>query len=270
MKSILLHVAEDPGFEGRMQAALDVARAFNGHLHLLQARRIPAYFGADAAGFGAGAALVAELMEQEAKIGAAARARIEGELGREDVGWSFAEAMGEPADSLIAASTLNDLVVMSLTKAGDAPQASVAEVVIRADTPVLAIPPGWSGLDIGKPALVAWKPSAESAKALKAAVPFLLKASSVSILVVDPHDGGDLPPLDAAAYLSRVGVKAEVVTRQSAGQGVSAAINAAARELQAGLVVMGAYSRSRTIQFLLGGVTRDFLDGSPVPLLMSH
>jgi nucleotide-binding universal stress UspA family protein len=270
VKSILLHVAEDSGFAGRLEAALDVTRATGGHLSLLQTRRVPAYFGADAAGFGAGAALVAELLEQEAKIGAEARARIEAQLVREDVSWTFSDAMGEPAESLIAASTLNDLVVMSLAQPGEAPQAAVADVVIRSDTPVLAMPPGSAGFQVGRPAVVGWKPTAESAKALKAAAPFLRLASSVAIVVVDPAEAGDLPPTEAATYLSRHGIKADVMERRSGGQSVSQTLNQAVSEIGAGLLVMGAYSRSRALQFLLGGVTKDFLDGSPVPLLMAH
>ncbi|MCS6986040.1 MAG: universal stress protein [Sphingomonadaceae bacterium] len=270
MKSILLHVADDPGFEGRLQAALDLARAFSGHLHGLQPRRIPAYFGADAAGFGAGAALVAELIDQEAKLAQALRERLEARLAHEDVPFTIAEAVGEPAEMLIQAASLQDLVVMSLAKAGHAPQAAVPEVVVRADTPVLAIPQGHMGFDPGRPALVAWKPTVESAKAVRAAVPLLARAASVTILVVDPGDETDLPPTEAARYLSRHGVRAEMAVRQSGSMKVADTLIAAARELEAGVLVMGAYSRSRTIQFLMGGVTRDFLEQAPLPLFMVH
>jgi nucleotide-binding universal stress UspA family protein len=270
MKSILLHVAEDPGFEGRLQAALTLARTLKGHVHCLQPRRIPAYFGADAAGFGAGAALVAELIEQEAAIGKAVRDRVEARLAREDVRFTWEDSIGEPADRLIEASVLQDLIVMSLVRHGETPQASVAEVLVRADTPVLAMPAGETGFDPAKPAIVAWKASAENAKALRYAVPLLRLAASVRILVIDPPEGSDLPPIDAAAYLSRHGIHAEVIDRRAGSDGVAGTLVATAREHGAGLMVMGAYSRSRTIQFLLGGVTRSFLETSPIPLFMAH
>jgi nucleotide-binding universal stress UspA family protein len=270
MKSILLHVSEDKGFEGRLQAALDLARSFGAHLTCMQPRRIPAYFGADAAGFGAGAALVAELIEQEAKLGREIRGRIEANLANEDVAFSWEEGIGEPADLLIGASILADLVVMSLPAPGETAQASVAEVVVRADTPVLAIPPGSGGFDVSRPAMIAWKPGTESAKAVRAAVPLLARASSVTIVLIDAPEGGDLPPTDAARYLSRHGIMAEVQDRRTGGHGVAAALQQAARDLDAGMMVMGAYSRSRAIQFLLGGVTKEFLEASPVPLLMAH
>ncbi|MDX1704625.1 MAG: universal stress protein, partial [Altererythrobacter ishigakiensis] len=37
MKSILLHIGDDEGLEARMQVALDLARAFEGHITCLQA-----------------------------------------------------------------------------------------------------------------------------------------------------------------------------------------------------------------------------------------
>ncbi|WP_194751885.1 universal stress protein [Thermaurantiacus tibetensis] len=270
MKSILLHVAPDADFPGRKEAALDVARAFGGHVHCLQPRRIPAYFGADAAGFGAGAALVAELIEQETEAARQFRQKVEADLAKEDVPFSWEDAVGEPADLLIEGSILMDLIVMSLSSPGTTPQASVAEVLVRAETPVLALPPGHVGIDLTKRAVVAWKASMESAKALRAAVPMLALAEEVVVVVVDPPEGGDLPPTEAARYLSRHGISAHVKDRRTGGQGVAETLAQTVRELGAGWMVMGAYSRSRTIEFLLGGVTRDFLDSSPVPLVMAH
>ena len=45
---------------------------------------------------------------------------------------------------------------------------------------------------------------------------------------------------------------------------------AKARELGAGLVVLGAYGHSRIREFVLGGATRHALSTMTVPLLMSH
>jgi hypothetical protein len=47
VKSILLHVYDDTGFEGRLQAALDLARAFEGHITCLHATPLEDYLAAD-------------------------------------------------------------------------------------------------------------------------------------------------------------------------------------------------------------------------------
>jgi nucleotide-binding universal stress UspA family protein len=44
----------------------------------------------------------------------------------------------------------------------------------------------------------------------------------------------------------------------------------ACRELQAGLVVMGAYGLSILYEFFLGSVTRTMLAESPAPLFLYH
>jgi nucleotide-binding universal stress UspA family protein len=43
-----------------------------------------------------------------------------------------------------------------------------------------------------------------------------------------------------------------------------------ARDLDAGMVVMGAYGHSRLREYVLGGATRTALSTMSVPLLMSH
>jgi nucleotide-binding universal stress UspA family protein len=51
---------------------------------------------------------------------------------------------------------------------------------------------------------------------------------------------------------------------------VADALIGAAESWAPAYVVMGAYGHSRVREFLLGGVTRDMLMRSPVPLLMAH
>jgi nucleotide-binding universal stress UspA family protein len=43
-----------------------------------------------------------------------------------------------------------------------------------------------------------------------------------------------------------------------------------AADLEADLIVMGAYGHSRVRELVLGGVTRTLLDTMTVPVLMSH
>lgn len=54
------------------------------------------------------------------------------------------------------------------------------------------------------------------------------------------------------------------------GSSVAAALADIARELEAGLIVMGAYGRSTLHEFFLGSVTRTMLAESPVPLFLYH
>ena len=271
MKSILLHVGDDAHFESRLQGALDLARFTGGHLECLQTRRVPGFLGADAAGFAGSAAMVVQLMEDEAKLAEDERRKLAKRLDGEGVAYSFVEALGEPGQTLVDRSLLADAIVMTLASGGQRDLAqALAAVVTHADAPVLAVPQGASRIALEKPVLVAWKPTKEAAHAVKRAIPLLQKSARVDILTIDPVGGGDFPPLAVAAYLSRHGVKAELHERTAGGGSTSDTLLATARELGSGLVVMGGYGRSRAMEFLLGGVTRRLLSSADIPLLLAH
>ena len=53
-------------------------------------------------------------------------------------------------------------------------------------------------------------------------------------------------------------------------EGVGATLLAHAADWSADAVIMGAYGHSRLREVILGGVTRDMLNRTTIPLLMSH
>lgn len=271
MKSILLHMGDDEFFESRLQAALDLARYTKGHIECLQTRRIPAFLGADAPGLSTGAAMMAQLVEEEAILAETARNKLSAKLANEGVATSFAEAMGEPSQTLVDRSLLADVIVMTLagTEQRDLTHL-LAAVVTHADAPVLAIPKGLQRLPLEKPILVAWKATREAAHAIKRSLPILQAAPHVDILTVDPPGMGDFPPFAVASYLARHGIKSELHERKATGGSTAETLLATARELGSGILVMGGYSRSRAMEYLLGGVTRKMLSTSDVSLLMAH
>jgi nucleotide-binding universal stress UspA family protein len=118
--------------------------------------------------------------------------------------------------------------------------------------------------------MVAWKPTKEAAHAVKRATGLLQQAARVDVVTIDPTGVGDFPATAVASYLARHGVKAELHERTSKGASTSDTLLSTARELGAGLVVMGGYGRSRAMEYLLGGVTRRLLGASDIALLMAH
>ena len=139
--------------------------------------------------------------------------------------------------------------------------------------PVIIVPPGWKGKDIGRNVLIAWKPTREAARALADAEDFIAGASRVSIVTVDakPSQGyGENPGADIAAHLAARGAKPEIFNLDSAGRSETKAILDQATAIGADLIVMGGYGRSRMSEFVFGGVTREIVTMSPLPVLMSH
>lgn len=271
MKSILLHVGDDPLFESRLQAALDLTRYVGGHLECLQTRRIPAFLGADAAGFAGSAAMMMQLVEDENIYADAERKKLEQRLEGEQLPYSWSDGMGDAAQTLTDRSLLADCIVLSIPDDSSSDlQHVLSAVVTRADSAVLAVPPRQMGVAFGDPVMVSWKPTTEAAIALKASLPLLKKASRVDVVTVDSTPGADFPGASVAAYLSRHGISSEVHERSSDGQSTADTLLGIALELGSSMMVMGGYGRSRAMEFLLGGVTRRLLTASNLPLLMAH
>lgn len=124
---------------------------------------------------------------------------------------------------------------------------------------------------LGKRVLVAWDGRREAARAVHDALPLLQRAANVSVLAVNPPAHNDaIPCADICQHLARHGVRTEAVSHQTANDNVGTSILSYATDLDADLVVMGAYGHSRLSEMMLGGVTRTMLSQMTVPVLMSH
>ncbi|MFI4948386.1 MAG: universal stress protein [Alphaproteobacteria bacterium] len=148
------------------------------------------------------------------------------------------------------------------------------EVALAVGRPILVIPYAGSWTEIGRRVLVGWDSSREATRAINDAMPLLAGAEAVTILAVDPAAGpsghGEVPGADIALHLARHGVKATVERTVSAGIGAGNALLSRASDLEADLLVMGAYGHSRVRELLLGGVTRTVLESMTLPVLMAH
>src|ERR1700730_6388099 len=116
--------------------------------------------------------------------------------------------------------------------------------------------------------------SREASRAVQDALPFMSASSPVPVLLVDPDD--ELADVELAqdlvAHLGRHGLnaKTQMIRHDLATLAVSDTILTHVAELDADLLVMGAYSHSRFREIILGGVTRDILRDMNVPVLMAH
>jgi nucleotide-binding universal stress UspA family protein len=266
MKNVLVLLHDDVGQEARLQAALDLTRTLSGHLICLDVVVPPAavseFYDVDG-----GALAMGYVRERES----ANRSAIEARLRQEDVSWSITDRIGAPGRSLRNEADLADIIVVSLP--GDEREAEfrqiVGELAVKSDRPVLAVPVSCRGFDAAGPALVGWNGSHEASEALRQAVPVLQKATSVTLLDVN-HPAGDASVDEAASYLSRHGVRADIVTRDADGNPVSELILEQAHAIGAAYVVIGAYGQPRPVEAIFGGVTADMLLKSDLPILLAR
>ncbi len=101
---------------------------------------------------------------------------------------------------------------------------------------------------------LAWDGRESAAKTMQASIPLLKLAHAVAILTV-AADRGAIQPTEAAEYLSRHNIHAEIQIREKGNESVETHILAEAAKWGADYLVMGAYSRGR-LREVLGGVTK--------------
>lgn len=269
MKTVLLFANEDGGFESRLQAALDISRAFGAHVSCVQVTPFDSFIMGDPFGGVYTLPIVVEAVrEAEDKH----RARTEQRLQIEGVGWDWSRFDGAPAQVVLDQARLADLIILSLPNGGggyDGPLAMVGDVSLHARAPVLAMPQSSRSFDCQAPALVAWNGSAEAAHALRLTLDALGRAAQVNVVTV-AEEKSDFPPTDAAQYLARRGIGCEIHEWPADGRSTADAIADAAKVLDTGYVVMGAYGHSRLRETVLGGTTRDMLHRGDLPLLLAH
>jgi nucleotide-binding universal stress UspA family protein len=151
---------------------------------------------------------------------------------------------------------------------------SPEKLLLASGAPILVIPTGWKCEPIGKKILIGWNASREARRAVADALPFLVAARSVTLLVVDSDERagrhGEEPGADIALYLARHGVHVEVEQVSSHGAAVAEIIQSSAADHGVDLIVIGAYSHARSVEMVFGGVTRTLLKQTPIPVLMSR
>lgn len=271
MKSILLHVQDDNGLENRLQIALSMTRASNGHLSCLHVTPINAYVAFD--GFG-GVFAMSDIMkvldEQETKV----RSMIETHLAKEDVSWSYEQTTADPTYSLVKHGSLADVIVIGRPehkKTVAYPSMAIFGDILKASrTPILVCPEGQKRFDPLGPVVIGWNGSFEAANAMRLALPLLKQASAVHIVSVGEERDLDFPSLSASKYLSRHDVASELHSEPKGSRTIQEKLVAVAQALDATRIVIGAYGHSRAREYWFGGVTRSLLADCPIPLVLAR
>lgn len=259
MKNVLVLLHDDPGQGPRLQAALDATRALNGHLICVDVAIMPA-------------TAFDRSLDAERVTEAANRQKVEQQLKTEGVSWHWIEAADYVDTAVVNACKLADLIVVNSEIANvriGSVRRIAGDLVVECGKPILAVPASARGFDVAGDALVAWNGSDPATAALTAAMPIVQFAESVTLFEVDDGSLG-APAEEAATYLSRHGVQAEILRERAPSRKVDDLLLHKAKSGGFSYVVMGAYSRPRGLEALFGGVTRRMLRDSPVPLLLAH
>jgi len=265
MKTVMVLIHNDPGQEARLQCALDVVRALEGHLVCLDVVGLPVI----ADGFGIGTATAALIVDERDREDENIN-RLEPRLANEGVSYEWARIQTNSDTAVTEAARLIDLLVVGRRGIGEAADSgeTAARLAELSTAPVLLVPADQKSLDLSGKALVTWDGSTPSDNAIRAAVPLLRLAREVEVLTVGDTEN-DADPVEAADYLARHGCK--VTARRVARSGdLAEQLLAETIASRAGWCVMGSYGHSRLREFLFGGPTRALFAKATIPLLVSH
>ncbi|AWU93597.1 universal stress protein [Azospirillum ramasamyi] len=273
IKTILLHMANDDAHAGRMAVAATLAKQFSAHIQALYVAT-PVSMPAGATGRAASYAFMAEATAIAHENAERIEREVRQALNGLSYDWTVEE--GDHVELLAERASYADLVVVAQSaavRAGD--RISLHNIPDRLPletaTPVLVLPPGQPATAaIGRHVLVAWKNCREAARAVRAAMPFLETAQSVTILTVESPDHRSDEAAALVDWLHRHGIAARPQSVIASGGDVGDMILSCCTDQGADMLVMGAYGHSRLRELVLGGATRTVLEGLTLPTLLTH
>lgn len=166
----------------------------------------------------------------------------------------------------------SDLCILGTSALSDEQRLAVEAWLFGSGRPCLLYPEQTASSFAMDTVVVAWDFSKTAARAVGDALPFLRRAKETILLTVRGEKALDQAALTAPMlhYLEAHEVKARVLETQLSGRKIGQAILSEAQAANANLLVMGAFGHSRLQEFVLGGATKEILDASSMPILMSH
>ena len=146
---------------------------------------------------------------------------------------------------------------------------NLGEFLMHAGRPVLIVPDAGAPAEFGS-AMVAWKSTREAQRAVADAQPLLKSAGRVTIVHVREGSINDETAAECQHFLKGHAIASEIATLNAADGPADQQLSDFAGEHGVDLIIAGAYGHSRLREWVLGGVTRQFLTRSPVSCLISH
>ena len=209
-----------------------------------------------------------EMREAEAEFRAAFRGRAN------TLEWRSTMTVASASEWVANEARCADLVLIGVTTGSMfdvGRQVNIGSFIMQAGRPVLVMP-SVAQTPLLQHAMIAWKDTRETRRAVLDALPLLQRATRVSIVeAAAKEDMADARQhvADVAAWLGRHGIAADSEAVHRSGDDAKQ-LDGLAQERGADLVVAGAYGHSRVREWALGGVTRNLLLHTHRCSLVSH
>jgi nucleotide-binding universal stress UspA family protein len=277
-RSLVVHLDDTPRSDRRSALAARVARTFAADLagvYVVASGQISPF---------ASAMMPSDMVSARLAEAAGAQADAEARFrsataAAELVAVEWRAPAGDPIEAAVMHARYADLAIFGQPSPDDAEAGFASDlahaVIVRSGRPVLLVPfTGDENASIGERVLIAWKDARESARAVADALPLLARAQSVVIVSVAPTADVDVQETIVesrlVSWLAHHGISARYRREVAPDIDAGNLLLSQAADLGADLIVMGAYSRARISELVLGGVTRLMLSSMTVPVLMAH
>src|SRR6056297_4258465 len=218
---------------------------------------------------------ISRAQEEAGEIDRLVRAR----LGKATIRWAAEKGVAQLADNgrhVAARARFSDLVTLPQPYGegrGAELEAVTESALFEGRTPVLVAPGGGTPSPRPRRILLGWNESPEALAAARAAMPLLSMADVVHVVVIDPPTHGPNrsdPGGLISQYLARHDVKVEIDVLSKTLPRISDVLMRHAADMDADMMVMGAYGHSRFREAIFGGATRSILEDAKLPVFMAH
>jgi nucleotide-binding universal stress UspA family protein len=288
IKTILVPATASESDGGVFEASLSVARMFSAHLDFLHVQIDPlqaivAMGSGDTGGTMAAASLldgwIAEAKQREKRAEGQFRSFCDREqlaIARTSslssgVSAEWHHEIGHEPAWVVEYGQACDLIVIGRPIGGEGVSSDTLEAALVETGRPLLIPGADLTQALAETIAIAWKPTAQSARAVGAAMPFLAKSKNIIILTVGENERvGEESSDKLVAALTRHGLKVSSRHLQPGDGSAANTLLTAASRMSVGLLVMGGYGHSRFREFMFGGFTEEVLRGAELPVLMMH
>ena len=222
--------------------------------------------------------IMAQMIAESEKVALAAIERFEAAAKRSLVSAEHRLLKSIGADAPLLLSTLArrfDLSVFMQSEPDGVDNDDMIETsLFESGRPLIVVPYiHKEGLNLDH-MVCCWDGSRAAARAINDALPLLVKAMTVDLLIVlnekTTSAGNEIRGAEIAKHLARHDVKVQIVTVPAPDIDVTNAILSYVADVSGTLIVMGGYGHARLREVILGGVTRDMLKTMTVPVFMSH
>jgi nucleotide-binding universal stress UspA family protein len=276
IKDILLCLERDQAYDQVRDFGLSIAETLKAHVKGVAFAHDP-----DLSGYlmpNLPAQMLAEMRAEGEKVARATIARFEVAAERSGLSREHGVVIENESGISSAYSRLvrnSDLaILMQSDPDGVNNDALIEASLFDSGRPVIVLPYIQRGALKLDRVVCCWDGSNAATRAIHDALPLLVGASNVELLVVRSGRGdsarSEIGGIEMAKHLARHDVKIEVETTPTGGIDVASVILSHAADWSASLIVMGGYGHSRLREFILGGTTRGILSSMTVPVFMSH